>query len=151
VLSAASWPSLLPCLCRFAYTSYRPYTTLFRKLQQEHASGVHGQEEGQQQEQQQEEQPAADVQQAEQGMQAAVEVQPAGAADSGGSGAGSTTNTSSSNSSSSSSSSSRKLRGSAAAAEPLSLPATVPDLDPLGDDAFGTIMAWLHSRIEATR
>jgi hypothetical protein len=150
VLSAASRPSLLPCLCRFAYTSYRPYTTLFRKLQQDHALGVHGQEEGQQQEQQQEEQPAADVQQAEQGTQAAVEVQPAGAADSGGSGAGSTTNTSSSNSSSSSSSS-RKLRGSAAAAEPLSLPATVPDLDPLGDDAFGTIMAWLHSRIEATR
>jgi hypothetical protein len=36
-------------------------------------------------------------------------------------------------------------------AEPLSLPARVPNLDPLADDAFGTIMAWLHSRIEATR
>jgi hypothetical protein len=144
----------VPCLRRFAYTSYRPYTTLFRKLQQEHALGVHGQEEGQQQveqqqEQQQEEQPAADAQQAEQGTQAAVEKKPAGAADSGGSGAGSTN--SSSSSSSNSSSSSRKLRGRATPAEPLSLPATVPNLDPLADDAFGTIMAWLHSRIEATR
>ena len=33
----------------------------------------------------------------------------------------------------------------------LSLPATVPDLDPTADDAFGTIMAWLHSRIPHTR
>ena len=36
-------------------------------------------------------------------------------------------------------------------AEPLSLPATVPDLDPTADDAFSTIMQWLHSRIDATR
>ena len=36
-------------------------------------------------------------------------------------------------------------------AAPASLPAAVPDLDPAADDAFGTIMAWLHSRIEATR
>ena len=35
--------------------------------------------------------------------------------------------------------------------EPVSLPDTVEDLDPAADDAFGTIMAWLHSRIEATR
>ena len=35
--------------------------------------------------------------------------------------------------------------------EQLSLPATVPDLDPTADDAFGTIMAWLHSRIPHTR
>ena len=35
---------------------------------------------------------------------------------------------------------------------PLSQPATVPDLDPeSGDDAFGTVMAWLYSRIPATR
>ena len=37
------------------------------------------------------------------------------------------------------------------AGEGLSLPGMVPDLDPRADDAFGTIMAWLHSRIEATR
>lgn len=37
------------------------------------------------------------------------------------------------------------------AAEPLSLPDTVPDLDPEADDAFGTVMAWLHSRIPHTR
>ena len=41
--------------------------------------------------------------------------------------------------------------GSSKAAEGLSLLGTVPDLDPEADDAFGTIMAWLHSRIEATR
>lgn len=35
--------------------------------------------------------------------------------------------------------------------QPLSLPATVPDLDPAADDAFSTIMAWLHSRIPHTR
>ena len=34
---------------------------------------------------------------------------------------------------------------------PVSLPATVEDLDPAADDAFGTILAWLHSRIAATR
>ena len=35
---------------------------------------------------------------------------------------------------------------------PLSQPTTVPDLDPsTGDDAFGTVMAWLYSRIPATR
>lgn len=33
----------------------------------------------------------------------------------------------------------------------LSLPEAVPDLDPERDDAFHTIMAWLHSRIPATR
>ncbi|KAL4425253.1 hypothetical protein ABPG75_009269 [Micractinium tetrahymenae] len=32
-----------------------------------------------------------------------------------------------------------------------SLPETVPDLDPEADDAFATTMAWLYSRIEATR
>jgi hypothetical protein len=32
-----------------------------------------------------------------------------------------------------------------------SLPEPVPDLDPERDDAFLTIMAWLHSRIPATR
>ena len=36
-------------------------------------------------------------------------------------------------------------------AEPPSLPATVPDLDPTADDAFNTIMQWLHGRIDATR
>jgi hypothetical protein len=35
--------------------------------------------------------------------------------------------------------------------EPSLLPAAVPDLDPTQDDAFATIMGWLHSRIEATR
>lgn len=34
---------------------------------------------------------------------------------------------------------------------PHSLPATVPDLDPYADDAFGTVMAWLYSRIPYTR
>lgn len=34
---------------------------------------------------------------------------------------------------------------------PLSLPATVPDLDPSADDAFGTVMAWLYHRIPHTR
>ena len=33
----------------------------------------------------------------------------------------------------------------------LSLPATVADLDPAADDAFGTIIAWLHNRIPDTR
>jgi hypothetical protein len=33
----------------------------------------------------------------------------------------------------------------------LSLPARIPDLDPLHDDAFHTIMGWLHGRIPATR
>ena len=33
----------------------------------------------------------------------------------------------------------------------LSLLETVPDLDPARDDAFHTVMAWLHSRIDATR
>lgn len=33
----------------------------------------------------------------------------------------------------------------------LSLPAMVPDIDPEADDAFNTIMAWLHSRIPHTR
>lgn len=32
-----------------------------------------------------------------------------------------------------------------------SLPETVPDLDPEADDAFTTAMAWLYSRIPATR
>ncbi|KAL4447245.1 hypothetical protein ABPG77_007278 [Micractinium sp. CCAP 211/92] len=32
-----------------------------------------------------------------------------------------------------------------------SLPETVPDLDPEADDAFSTAMAWLYSRIPATR
>ncbi|KAL4443960.1 hypothetical protein ABPG75_011697 [Micractinium tetrahymenae] len=36
-------------------------------------------------------------------------------------------------------------------AEPPSLPATVAALDPAVGDAFGTVMAWLHSRIPATR
>jgi hypothetical protein len=35
--------------------------------------------------------------------------------------------------------------------QPLSLPATVPDLDPAADDAFGTIMGWPYHRINATR
>jgi hypothetical protein len=34
---------------------------------------------------------------------------------------------------------------------PASLPAPVLDVDPEADDAFGTLMAWLHSRIDATR
>ncbi|KAI3425328.1 hypothetical protein D9Q98_009092 [Chlorella vulgaris] len=34
---------------------------------------------------------------------------------------------------------------------PASLPAPVLDLEPEADDAFGTLMAWLHSRIAATR
>ncbi|KAL4452535.1 hypothetical protein ABPG75_008197 [Micractinium tetrahymenae] len=34
---------------------------------------------------------------------------------------------------------------------PLSLPATVADLDPSADDAFGTVMAWLYHRIPRTR
>ncbi|KAL4452532.1 hypothetical protein ABPG75_008194 [Micractinium tetrahymenae] len=34
---------------------------------------------------------------------------------------------------------------------PLSLPATVADLDPSADDAFGTVMAWLYHRIPHTR
>lgn len=34
---------------------------------------------------------------------------------------------------------------------PLSLPATVPNLDPSADDAFGTVMAWLYHRIPHTR
>ncbi|KAL4426069.1 hypothetical protein ABPG77_007865 [Micractinium sp. CCAP 211/92] len=33
----------------------------------------------------------------------------------------------------------------------LSLPATQQDLDPLANDAFGTVMAWLHARIPHTR
>ena len=37
------------------------------------------------------------------------------------------------------------------AAPTASLPETVPDLDPFVDDAFHTIMAWLHSRIDATQ
>ena len=42
--------------------------------------------------------------------------------------------------------------GGSSGSEPdASLPATVEDLDPAADDAFGTIMAWLYSRIEATR
>ncbi|PSC72923.1 exostosin-like glycosyltransferase [Micractinium conductrix] len=36
-------------------------------------------------------------------------------------------------------------------APPLSQPATVPGLDPRQDDAFETVMAWLYSRIDATR
>ena len=36
-------------------------------------------------------------------------------------------------------------------AEPPSLPARVPDLDPTADDAFHTIMQWLHGRIDTTR
>ncbi|KAI3427182.1 hypothetical protein D9Q98_007119 [Chlorella vulgaris] len=39
----------------------------------------------------------------------------------------------------------------ASTAPPASLPAPVTDLDPEADDAFTTIMAWLHSRIPATR
>ncbi|KAL4427668.1 hypothetical protein ABPG75_001757 [Micractinium tetrahymenae] len=39
----------------------------------------------------------------------------------------------------------------AAGAPQLSLPPTVPDLDPDADDAFGTVMAWLYGRLEATR
>ena len=35
--------------------------------------------------------------------------------------------------------------------QPLSWPATVPDLDTAADDAFGTIMGWLYHRIKATR
>ncbi|EFN56537.1 hypothetical protein CHLNCDRAFT_51514 [Chlorella variabilis] len=45
----------------------------------------------------------------------------------------------------------RQAEGGDGDAAPASLPAAVPDLDPAADDAFGTIMAWLHSRIEATR
>jgi hypothetical protein len=46
----------------------------------------------------------------------------------------------------------RELReGGGAAQQPLSQPATVPDLDPLADDAVGTILGWLYSRIDATR
>lgn len=41
--------------------------------------------------------------------------------------------------------------GGGGAGEPKSLPATVPDLDPTADDAFRTIIAWLHSRIPDTR
>lgn len=41
--------------------------------------------------------------------------------------------------------------GGAAMDGPPLLPATVPGLDPAGDDAFHTVMAWLHSRIPSTR
>ena len=45
----------------------------------------------------------------------------------------------------------RPAHGGGADAKPMSLPEAAVDVDPAADDAFGTIMAWLHSRIEATQ
>ena len=44
-----------------------------------------------------------------------------------------------------------ELAASGSGSRPLSLPPTVPDLDPSADDAFTTIMAWLYHRIPYTR
>lgn len=45
----------------------------------------------------------------------------------------------------------QRVRDANGTAPPASLPHTVPALEPGGDDAFGVIMAWLYTRIPATR